>query len=157
MSCRRATPSTIRCPCRTSLRGKGGPSTHFRCRHRSNCIFFCRNERRMSSVTELFSRLSGDAWRIMHPFRDVILQANALLQNPAATEEEMAECLTLWSHRQQPCQFGRVAATEDRIHLCFLRDDEVSRWRDDEIADKISEEKRLWKQRAAFDIQRAAH
>jgi hypothetical protein len=111
----------------------------------------------MSSVTELFSRLSGDAWRIMHPFRDVILQANALLHNPAATEEEMAECLTLWSHRQQPCQFGRVAATEDRIHLCFLRDDEVSRWRDDEIADKISEEKRLWKQRAAFDIQRAAH
>ena len=36
----------------------------------------------MSSVTELFSRLSGDAWRITHPFRDVILQANALLITP---------------------------------------------------------------------------
>lgn len=86
-----------------------------------------------------------------------MLQANALLHNTAATEEEMAECLTLWCQHRQPCQFGRVAANQGRIHFCFLREAAVSQWNDDEIKEKISEEKRLWKQRAAFDRDRAAH
>jgi hypothetical protein len=111
----------------------------------------------MSTVAELFSRLSGDAWRISHRFSDDILQANALLHNTAATEEEMAECLVLWCKSLQPCQFGRVAANQGRVHFCFLREEAVSGWSDDEIAEKIDEEKRLWKQRAAFDPQRAAH
>lgn len=111
----------------------------------------------MSSVAELFSRLSGDAWRINHPFSDDILQANALLHNTAATEEEMTECLALWCQRLQPCQFGRAAANQGRVHFCFLGEEAVSGWSDDEIAEKINEEKRLWKQRAAFDPQRAAH
>jgi hypothetical protein len=33
----------------------------------------------------------------------------------------------------------------------------VSQWNDEEIADKIGEEKQLWKQRAACDPERAAH
>lgn len=47
----------------------------------------------MSSVRELLARLNGDPWRIKHPFSEDILQANALLHNTAATEDEMAECL----------------------------------------------------------------
>src|SRR5207249_1415093 len=43
------------------------------------------------------------------------------------------------------------------IHFCPLREIAVSTWTDEEIAEKISEEKQLWKQRAAFDPQRAAH
>jgi len=111
----------------------------------------------MSTVMELFSRLSGDAWRISHPFNDDILQANALLHNTAATEEEMAECLLLWCQRRQPCQFGRAAANHGRVHFCLLREEAVAGWSDDEIAEKIEEEKKTWKQRAAFDSQRAAH
>ncbi len=42
----------------------------------------------MTAVSELFERLSGDPWRIRHPFSDDMLQANALLHNPAATEDE---------------------------------------------------------------------
>ena len=111
----------------------------------------------MTIVRELFARLSGDAWRVTHPFSDDMLQANALLHNTAATEDEMAECLSLWCQNKQPCQFGKIAANRNRIHFCFLREEAVSQWSDDEIAEKISEEKRLWKQRAAFDIERAAH
>lgn len=109
------------------------------------------------TVADLFSRLSGDAWRVTHPFNDDLLQANALLHNTAATEEEMAECLLLWCQRRQPCQFGKVAASQRRIHFCFLREEAVSKWGDGEIAEKIREEKQLWKQRAAFDADRAAH
>src|SRR5438093_4433961 len=111
----------------------------------------------MTSIADLFTRLNGDPWRVAHPFGDDILQANALLHNAAATEDEMAECLDLWCQHRQPCQFGRVAAKQRRIHFCFLREMAVSTWSDDEIAEKISEEKQLWKQRAAFDPNRAAH
>jgi len=111
----------------------------------------------MSTVAELFARLTGDAWRVTHSFSEDILQANALLHNTAATEEEMAECLALWCRHRQPCQFGRVAAKQGRIHFCFLREVAVCEWSDDEIAEKISEEKQLWKQRAACDPERAAH
>ena len=111
----------------------------------------------MTAVADLIERLSGDAWRLSHPFSDDLLQANALLHNSAATEAEMAECVNLWCLRRQPCQFGRVAAKQGRIHFCFLSERAVSGWSDDEIADKIAEEKRLWKQRAAFDPVRSAH
>ena len=111
----------------------------------------------MTAVTELFARLSGDAWRVSHPFNTDLLQANALLHNDAATEEEMVECLNLWCTQRQPCQFGRAAAARGRVHFCLLSDRALSDWSDDEIATKISEEKRLWKQRAAFDPNRSAH
>jgi hypothetical protein len=111
----------------------------------------------MNTSRELFERLSGDAWRISHPFSDDLLQANALLHNTAATEEEMAECARLWCQRRQPCQFGKVAASDGRIHFCFLTEQAVSTWSDEEIAEKIAEEKQLWKQRGAFDPTRGAH
>lgn len=111
----------------------------------------------MTATAELFHRLSGDRWRIAHPFSDDILQANALLHNSEATEEEMAECAGAWCLQRQPCQFGKVAAREGRIHFCFLSEKAVAEWSDDELAEKISEEKQLWKQRAAFDLQRVAH
>jgi hypothetical protein len=111
----------------------------------------------MNSMRELLARLNGDTWRIRHPFSDDILQANALLHNTAATEGEMAECLALWCLHKQPCQFGRAAAKQLRIHFCCLTDSAISNWSDEEIASKIADEKRLWKQRAAFDPERAAH
>ena len=111
----------------------------------------------MNTATELFGRLSGDHWRITHPFNEDILQANTLLHNAAATDEERAQCLFLWCQHRQACQFGRVAAKQRRIHFCFLSEAAVSEWSDDEIAAKISEEKNLWKQRAACDPDRAAH
>ena len=52
---------------------------------------------------------------------------------------------------------GRVAASQGRIHFCFLSERAVSEWTDDEITEKIAEEKQLWKQRAAFDPLRGAH
>ena len=109
------------------------------------------------TAAELFANLTGDAWRVSHPFSDDLLQANALLHNTAATEAEMAESATLWCLRRQPCQFGRVAASQGRIHFCFLSERAVSEWTDDEITEKIAEEKQLWKQRAAFEPLRGAH
>jgi len=109
------------------------------------------------TTAELFGRLSGDAWRVSHAFSDDLLQANALLHNTAATEEEMSECATLFSLRRQPCQFGRAAAGNGRIHFCFIPECALSEWSDAEIQEKIAEERNLWKQRAAFDPLHGAH
>ena len=108
-------------------------------------------------MRELVSRLSGDRWRLTHPFSQDVLEANALLHNSAATDEEMTECMNLWCLRRQPCQFGRVAAKEGRIHFCFVVENALWEWADEDIGEKIEEEKRLWKQRAAFEPGRAAH
>jgi hypothetical protein len=111
----------------------------------------------MPSVAELYSSLNGDAWRVQHPFSAEILEANALLHNPGASEEDLIECGLSWCQNRQSCQFGKAAAKQGRIHFCFLREEAVSTWSDEEIAEKIDEEKKLWKQRAASDPSRAAH
>jgi hypothetical protein len=111
----------------------------------------------MTATKELFKRLSGDPWRIKNPFREDILQANALLHNTAATEAEMSECMMLWCKLRQPCQFGKMAANDNRIHFAFLTEKAISEWSDEELAALIGEEKKLWKQRAAFDPGKAAH
>lgn len=111
----------------------------------------------MTSVAEHFKLLNGDPWRIKNPFSDELLQANALLHNTAATDDEIVEGLNAWCLNLQPCQFGKVAAKAGRVHFCILREEAVSSWTDEEIEEKIRNERRLWKQRAAFDQQRAAH
>jgi hypothetical protein len=111
----------------------------------------------MNTLNELFGRLEGDEFRKKHPFSDDLREANELLHNPAAFEDEMTDCLLAWCHKKQPCQFGRSAAQQGRIHFCFLTHNAISRWSDQEIADKIAEEKKLWKQRAAFDRGLGAH
>lgn len=111
----------------------------------------------MSSCRDLFKQLSGDPWRVSHPLADDILQANALLHNTAATDDEIADCLLLWCQHRQPCQFGKAAAKQRRIHFSVLREAAVASWSDDEISAKLEEDKRLWKQRALSDPQRAAH
>jgi hypothetical protein len=111
----------------------------------------------MSTVNELLTRLQGDELRKTRKFSDDIRDANELLHNPAAFDDEMADCMRTWCHTQQPCQFGILAAQQNRIHFSFLTHEAISRWSDDEIAAKIAEDKKLWKQRAAFDPDRAAH
>ena len=111
----------------------------------------------MNTLNDLLGELQGDTFRKDHPFSHDLREANELLHNPSAFDDEMTECMLAWCLKQQPCQFGRIAAQQRRIHFSFLTHDAVSRWSDQEISDKIAEDKKLWKQRAAFDTARSAH
>ena len=111
----------------------------------------------MATINELLRRLQGDTFRKTHPFSDDIRDANELLHNPAAFDDEMVECMRNWCQTQQPCRFGISAAQEDRIHFSFLTHGAIMEWSDTEIAAKIADDKKLWKQRAAFDSDRATH
>ncbi|HQU41448.1 MAG TPA: hypothetical protein PK867_01495 [Pirellulales bacterium] len=111
----------------------------------------------MHTVNELHSRLKGDTWRKSHPFSSDLREANELLHNSSAFEDESADCLFGWCRTHQPCQFGMIAAKERRIHFCLLNHEAVAHWPDEDISAHIAADQRLWKQRAAFDIDRATH
>jgi hypothetical protein len=111
----------------------------------------------MGKVNDLHSRLKGDLWRKSHPFSNDLREANELLHNSSAFEDEITDCIFAWCRTQQPCRFGMIAAKERRIHICLLTDEAVVHWSDEDIAAHIASEQRLWKQRAAFDPDRAAH
>jgi hypothetical protein len=111
----------------------------------------------MHTINELLQRLQGDTLRKSRRFSDDIREANELLHNRAAFDDERWDCMRTWCQTKQPCQFGIRAAQDNRIHFSFLTHEAISRWSDSEIAAKILEDKKLWKQRAAFDPQRAAH
>jgi hypothetical protein len=111
----------------------------------------------VNTVNELYACLKGDPWRKTHPLSNDLRDANELLHNDSAFPDEIAECLFNWCATQQPCQFGILAAREQRIHFCVLSDEAVARWSDEDIAAHIAADQRLWKQRAAFDVARATH
>lgn len=110
-----------------------------------------------ATVAELYHRIQSDRFRVENAFSDDIIKANNLLLNPAAFPDELQECTRLWCKDQQPCQFGRMAAADRRIHFCVLTDPAFTEWSDNDIAQAISESKRLWKQRAAYDPEHATH
>lgn len=109
------------------------------------------------SLSSLYQRLQGDRWRLGNPFSIEMQDANALLNNPAAYDDEIYECLWKWCQAHQPCQFGAIAAKERRIHFCVLREHALVEWTDIQIAEAISESKQLWKQRAAYEPHKSAH
>lgn len=110
-----------------------------------------------ATASALFGRIEGDAQRVKRDFSIDVLKANALLHNPAASDDEMREGLLDWCAHHQPCMFGRSAAKQGRLHFSILRDKAIREWSDEEIAAKIAEDRRLWKQRALSNVEQAAH
>jgi hypothetical protein len=111
----------------------------------------------VNSINDLYTRLKGDRLRTNSPFNDDLKEANELLHNSSAFPDEWTECLRKWCQLKQPCQFGKIAAKEGRIHFCVLSDGAVAHWTDEEISSYIATDQKLWKQRAAFDIAKATH
>jgi len=110
-----------------------------------------------ASLAELYRNIQADRFRVENPFSDDIMRANALLHNPGALPDELQECARRWCKDQQPCQFGRMAAADHRIHFCVLTEPAFTEWTDDDVAQAIKDSKQLWKQRAAYDPERATH
>ena len=108
-----------------------------------------------ATANALFGRIEGDVQRIKRPFGIDLLRANEVLHNTAATDDEMRECLLEWCGKHQPCLFGRSAARQGRLHFSILTEKAVRTWSDEEIASKIAEDRKLWKQRALSDVGHA--
>lgn len=108
------------------------------------------------SLVSLYARLREDTSRTTRSFSPDMEKPTVLAHHPYATREAIAEGMSEWCAKRQPCYFGRLAAARRQIHIFPLREPDLAGG-DDAVAELIAEAKRLWKQRAATVRQRPPH
>ena len=111
------------------------------------------------SLRDLHYRLRQDKERVARGFDPDLAEVTALLHKPYVEEHEIEDALRHWCKTRQPCQFGRLAASEGQIFFCILgkRDLGDGKSGDKAIAEKIAAAKRQWKQRAVADVKNPPH
>jgi hypothetical protein len=111
------------------------------------------------SLRDLHYRLRQDKERQATGFSPDLAEVSALLHRPYAEEHEIAAALGHWCKTRQPCQFGRVAASQGQISFCILRERDLGDGAsgDRAVAEKIAAAKRQWKQRAVTDPKKPPH
>lgn len=107
-----------------------------------------------NNIADLYKNLSRDEWRDKAGFTPEIQSCSEALLQPNATHQQRSSILSAWLQKYQPCLFGRIAAKLQLIHFCFLGHDDLLK-SDDEIRNKIQEERTNWS-RAAFEGRKSA-
>jgi hypothetical protein len=101
-----------------------------------------------NSISQLLDLITEDPWRQRVGFSTEIEEANRLLFNENIPETQMAAVFNKWLRQYQPCIFGRIAAANNWISYCILREKELLK-SDEEIRDTIQNARRAWR-KAAF-------
>jgi hypothetical protein len=111
------------------------------------------------SLRDLHYRLRPDNDRPARGFSPDMAEVSALLHKPYAEEYEIQEALRHWCKTRQPCQFGRVAASQGQIFFCVLRERDLGDGPggDRALAARIAAAKRQWKQRAVTNPANPPH
>jgi hypothetical protein len=108
------------------------------------------------ALLHLHDRLREDESRHELPLSPDMVEFGTLMHKPYAHDHEVAMALNRWCATRQPCQFGRVAAKDNQIYFCILRERDLADG-DGAIREKIAREKKQWKQRAVMDTEHAPH
>jgi len=98
-------------------------------------------------LQNLYRQLTEDKWRKDTPFSDDMAKVHEIIFHPYRTDAQREEAYLLWLQRNQPCLFGRIAASKQRLHFCFLGEDDFQK-SDEEVAAKIQRGRIAWKQRS---------
>lgn len=116
----------------------------------------------MPTVAELVALLNPDSWRTEVPFSEDVRLCSEILLDQNVAEVHKLDSLRHWLATQQPCVFGRLAASQaDLISFCLLGETELS-GHDAHIQSKIEAARNSWKQdalegrKSAFIIVAAA-
>ena len=95
----------------------------------------------------IYRELTEDKWRESQSFSEDMAKVHEIVFHPYRTDAQREEAYLLWLQRNQPCLFGRMAAAKQRLHFCFLGEDDFQK-SDQEIAAKIQGDRIAWKQRS---------
>jgi hypothetical protein len=98
-------------------------------------------------LQHLYRQLTEDKWRKERAFSEDMAKVHEIAFNPYRTDAQREEAYLLWLQRNQPCLFGRIAASKHRLHFCFLGEDDLQK-SDEEVAAKIQRDRIAWKQRS---------
>jgi hypothetical protein len=93
---------------------------------------------------------SADRFRSRRPFSEDIEAIHAILFNPKYDRQRKIRAYRGWLEKNQPCVFGRVAATNKNVFMCLLEEDEILRMKrgDEDVMDTIQDHRQVWKRYA---------
>ncbi len=91
-----------------------------------------------------------DKLRKTRRFSQDMQAAQAVLLNPKNTRAQKINAYRTWLIKNQPCVFGRLAATQKRVFICMLEENEILGMRkgDEDLRDTIQDYRQLWKRYA---------
>src|SRR5256885_7934393 len=91
-----------------------------------------------------------DKLRKSRRFSQDMQSTQAILLNSQNTKTQKINAYRGWLTRNQPCIFGRLAATQKRVFICLLEENEILGMRkgDDDVRDTIQDYRQIWKRYA---------
>jgi hypothetical protein len=91
-----------------------------------------------------------DKLRKRRGFSADMQSTHALLLNPKNTKTQKINAYRAWLSKNQPCIFGKAAASQKRVFICLLEENEILCMRkgDDDLRDTIQDYRQLWKRYA---------
>jgi hypothetical protein len=94
----------------------------------------------------------ADGFRTQHPFSPDIESVNAILFNPQYDRQAKIRAYRGWLEKNQPCVFGKTAATNKNVYICLLEEYELLRMAkgDADVMDTLQDHRQVWK-RLALD------
>lgn len=100
----------------------------------------------------LQSRFHGhaDGFRSRRAFSADVEAVQAVLFNPKQSRQVKIAAYRGWLEKNQPCVFGKTAATNKNIYICLLEEHEILRMSrgDADILDTIQDHRQVWKRLA---------
>jgi hypothetical protein len=100
----------------------------------------------VEELADLIDQLSPDPGRLERPFSSDIQECHHELFDPSKTRLEIELSIRKWlrTSPNQPCLFGRIAASEDDISFCILKQGDIERG-ETYIREVIQSQRRIWK------------
>src|SRR4051794_10677450 len=98
----------------------------------------------MSTITELLNLLEPDPWRDETGFSEELSASLDQLSLPGTSEAEITAILNKWISRYQPCLFGNLAARQDAITYCIIREEHLLAWDETQLRDFIQDARMRW-------------
>ncbi len=99
-------------------------------------------------------RARRDPLRARSGFSEDIQQLNAVLHNPKVKKLQKIAAYREWLRKNQPCIFGRAAATNKQVFICLLEEQQILLMRkgDEDLRETIVDHQKVWKRRAVHGL-----
>src|SRR3954465_7083112 len=99
-------------------------------------------------------RAKRDPLRSRGDFSEDIQQVNAVLHNPKVKKLSKLAAYREWLRKNQPCIFGRAAATKKEVLFCLLEEQQILTMQrgDEDLRETIADHQKVWKRRALHGL-----
>lgn len=92
----------------------------------------------------------ADAFRSRQAFSPDMEAVHAILFNSKYDRQAKIRAYRGWLEKNQPCVFGKTAATNKNVYICLLEEHEILRMarRDSDVEETLQDHRQVWKRLA---------